>query len=135
MFVKSLFADNWVNRNDTGVDKINPTWEQVKKAILNLNGKSKTMVLLSDRPGGDKYLGVCGKWDECFLVNSTSDNVDFFSLVDKGRSNKKITLFVGGQDGDYAENKCVPLDWVLEAAEHFFETGELKPDMNWVSEF
>ena len=78
---------------------------------------------------------VAGQWNGRCLVNATKDNLDFFSLVDPAGSGKKTMLFVGGQDGEYDDRKCVPVGWALEAAEHFFETGELKPTMNWVSDY
>jgi hypothetical protein len=117
------------------VDLVYPSWEQVKKAILSLDGERRTMVTLSDRQGGDSSMLISGQWNGRFMVSATPNNYDFFSLIDRDRSNKKITLFVGGQNGDYEECRCVPLEWTLEAGEFYFETGELKPSMNWVSEF
>ena len=135
MFVDSLFAEKWEDRADHGVETINPTWDQVKQAILNLDGRTRTTVLLTNQAINDHYLGISGQWDGSFMVNTTPDNHDFFSLVDSSRSTRKVTVFVGGQDVELEEQKCVPLEWALEAAEHFFHTGERKPTMNRVSDF
>jgi hypothetical protein len=135
MFVRLMFADEWRDRADHGTKVADPTWNQVQQAIANLDGKRKTMVVLSDKEGGDRYMIIAGQWDGCFVVNATANNLDFFSLVDPTRSTNKRTLYVGGQNGEYEERKCVPLEWVLEAAQTFLETGELKPTMNWQSDY
>jgi hypothetical protein len=135
MFVKFMFADDWRGRADQGIGVCNPTWDQVRQAITGLDGKRRTMVLLSDKDGGETHMGISGQWDGKFMVYATKDNLNFFSLTDPAGSSNKRTLHVGGQDGEYEERKCVPLAWVLEAAEHFFETGELKPTMNWISDY
>jgi hypothetical protein len=135
MFVKFMFADEWQDRADRGIGIANPTWDQVRAAIANLDGKRKTMVNVAAKQGSDEYMLIAGKWNDRCLVNSTKDNLDFYSLVDPTRSSSKLLLYVGGQNGEYEERKCVPVDWALEAASHFFETGELKPSMNWVSDY
>lgn len=135
MFVKFMFADEWQDRSDHGIGTTNPSWDQVRQAIAALDGKRRTMVLLSDKDGGETHMGISGQWDGDFMVYATKDNLDFSSLVDAARSGNKLMLYVGGQDGEYEERKCVPLAWTLQAAEHFFETGELKSTMNWQSDY
>jgi hypothetical protein len=135
MFVKFMFADRWEGRADHGTGVVNPTWAQVSEAIRDLDGKTKTMVLLSEKDGGDTHMGISGQWDGDFMVYATRDNVDFFSLVDASRSTNKVTLYVGGQDGEYEERKCVPLAWALETAQTFYGSGELKSQMNWQSNY
>src|SRR5450755_298530 len=121
MFVDSLFAEKWEDRADHGVETIGPTWEQVKDAILNLDGRTRTTVMLRNQSINDHYMGISGQWGGRCMVNFTADNYDFFSLVDPARLARKVTLFVGGQDGDYEERKCVPIEWALEAAEHYYQ--------------
>jgi hypothetical protein len=135
MFVKFMFADEWQDRTDHGTGVTNPTWNQVRQAITALDGKRRTMLTIADREGSDHYMLVAGQWDGRCLVNATKDNLDFSSLVDAARSGNKLTLYVGGQDGEYEERKCVPLAWAMEAAQHFCETGELKSTMSWVSDY
>ncbi len=135
MFVKVLTADDWHDYKDRGVETANPTWDQVRQAILALDGKQRTIVSIGDKLGSGHYLLVAGQWAGRLLVNATRDNTDFFSLVDPSRTSDNVTLYVGGQDGEFEERKCVPLAWALEAAEHFFETGDLKSTMNWQSDY
>lgn len=134
MFVRLMTSDDWRDRADQGITVGDPTWDRVKEAIVALDGKEKTMVTLSDRQDSDSYIIIAGQWNGRFLVNATKDNHDFYSLIDPARSTAKQTLFVGGQDGEYEERKGVPLAWALEAARVFFETGELKSSMNWISD-
>ena len=130
-----MFADEWQDRTDHGTGIANPTWQQIRAAIAALDGKRKTIVSIANKQGSDHYMLVAGQWSGRCLVNATKDNLDFFSLVDSGRSSNKLTVYVGGQDGEYEERKCVSAEWAFEAAEHFFATGELKPTMNWVSDY
>lgn len=132
MFTKFMFTDEWQDRADHGIGIASPTLNQVKQAIASLDGKRRTIVLLSEKDGCDAHMGVSGRWGRDFMVYATKDNRNFFSLVDSTRSSDKVMLYVGGQDGEYEERKCVPLTWALEAAEYFCETGELKSTMNWV---
>jgi hypothetical protein len=135
MFVKFMFADEWRDRADHGAGLANPTWDQVKQAITALDGKQRTMLTIADKEGSDHFMLIAGQWNGRCLVNATKDNLDFFSLTDPAGSSNKRTLYVGGQDGEYEERKCVPLAWAVEAAEHFFETGDLKSTMNWASDY
>lgn len=135
MFVKHMSADEWEDRNDRGSVVAEPTWEQVWQAIAALDGTRKTLVGMSDAEGSDHYMLVTGQWDGRFMVNATKDNFDFFSLIDPDHTGGPLTLYVGGQDGEYEAQKCVPRAWAEEAARHFFETGDLKPGLNWVSDY
>ena len=135
MFVRLMTVDDWRDRADHGITVADPAWDQVKQAILALDGKQRTMITLSDKQNSDTYMIIAGQWDGRFLVNATKNNFDFYSLIDPARSTNKQTLYVGGQDGEYEERKCVPLAWAMEAAEAFFETGELKSSMSWRSDY
>lgn len=135
MFVKHLSLDEWHDRADHGGEIADPTFDQAQQAIAALDGKQKTMAILADQEGGDHYMIVAGQWDGRYLVNATTDNVDFFSLVDPSRSSDKRLLYVGGQNGWYEDRKCVTLECALEATKHFYETGEMKSTMNWASDY
>jgi hypothetical protein len=135
MFVKFMYADRWQDRSDHGSGIANPTWDRVRQAITALDGKHRTMVNIADKEGSDHYMLIAGQSNGGCLVNTTKDNLDFLSLVDPAGSSNKRTLYIGGQDGEYEERKCVPVTWALEAAEHFFETGEMKSTMNWESDY
>jgi hypothetical protein len=135
MFVRYMTADEWYDRADHGINVASPTWGDVEAAISSLDGIRRTLVSICDKsPQSSQYMLIAGQWSGRCLVNATKDNREFYSLFDSTRSTKKILLYVGGQEGDFEERKCVPVGWALEAAEHFFRTGELKPTMSWLSD-
>ena len=135
MFTKILEIEEWVNRMDVGPTITNPTWSQVNKAITDLDGKTRTIVMLYERPESDAYMIVAGSWEDLYMVNATKNNEEFWSIVDpKGSTNRRM-VFVGGQDGDYEERMFIPLPVVLEAAQTFYETGEFKSSLNWESDY
>jgi hypothetical protein len=120
MFAKVLTTDKWENRDDEGISIANPTWDEVKHAILNLDGQNKTLAVLSDDPDSVSSMIIAGQWDNRFMVNATTDGESFFSLVDPTGSKNKRILYVGGQDGDNEERMLIPLDLALVAAQTFF---------------
>ena len=123
MFTKLLETDEWADRRSVDRTITNPTWSQVTEAITDLDGTSRTLVILSERPESDHYMIVAGSWE------------DFWSLVDPDGSTNKRMVFVGGQDGEYEERMFVPLLQALEAARTFYETGEFNPSLNWESDY
>src|SRR5579859_929792 len=131
MFVRTIYIDEWQSRRDNGINIPNPTWEMVRQAILQLDGDRKTSIALSDKEHGDHQMIIAGKWENRCMVNATTNNFDFFSLVEPNGPKKKKILFVAGQNGDYEERKCVPVEWALDAAQTFFETGELTKSLPW----
>lgn len=88
MFVRLMTADEWHGKKDRGISIDGPTWDQVKQAILALDGRQKTLVTLSHKQGSDTFMIIAGQWDGRFLVNATKDNCDFYSLIDPDRSRK-----------------------------------------------
>lgn len=135
MFVHLMMTDDWRNRVDHGISIAEPTWAEVRLAIEGLDGRHRTTVTLFDKEDSERYLIIAGQWAGKFMVNATIDGNDFFSLVDSSLPKDRKILFAGGQDGDYEERKCVPLLWALEAAQTFFETGELNPALAWLSDY
>ena len=131
MFTKHLDIDQWAGRHKIDRAITNPTWSQVSEEITSLDGESKTMVILTDRPESDYYMIVAGCWEGGYMVNATKNQLEFFSIVDPDGSTTKRLVFVGGQDGDYEERMFIPLPQALEAARTFYETGEFDPTLNW----
>jgi len=75
---------------------------------------------------------ISGQWDGKCGVNATKNNWDFFSLIDSTRSANKQIVFMGGQNSEFPERNLVPMDWAMQAAKLFFETGEFKKSLNWI---
>ncbi|MBD2437214.1 hypothetical protein [Nostoc sp. FACHB-110] len=160
MFVSKLYTDKWIgNRNEETYIE-NPNWQQIKIAICELDGKSKTLVSLE--ADDQSYMMIGGGNDGQYVVTATLDNETFYYLlhpidyeIPKSDSSiKKINLavfyqalinakinninsandqklVVGGQAGNYSEKVCVTLPQCLIAAITFAESGELEPLFTW----
>jgi hypothetical protein len=131
MFVRHLYTDEWQGGVDVGSGIVDPSWEAIQAAILALDSTSKTLVTIADREWSDYFLLVVGAWDGRVLVNSTKNSQIFFSLTDATRQEKMRTLLIAGQHEEYEEYKLVPIECAIEAAQHFYETGERKSTLNW----
>lgn len=160
MFVTKLYTDKWTgNRNEETFIE-NPNWQQIKTAICELDGKSKTLVSLET--DDQSYMMIGGGNDGKYIVIVTLDNDISYSLLHpvdyeiskSDNSGKKINLsifyqalinakskntnstneqklVVGGQAGIYSEKICVNLPQCLIAAITFAESGELEPLFTW----
>jgi hypothetical protein len=153
MFVTQLYTDNWTrNKNEENVIE-NPNWQQIKKAICDLNGNTKTLVSLE--ADNESYMMVGGGNHGKYIVTVTFDHEVFYSLVRQiyempklhNRRRKiilrrrmivnnmsyahEIKLVVGGQEGNYSGKICVDLHQCLIAAITFYESGELKSLFTW----
>ncbi|MEA5554425.1 hypothetical protein VB713_26170 [Anabaena cylindrica UHCC 0172] len=152
MFVTKLYTDNWTgNRNEENCIK-NPSWQQIKTAICELDGSTKTLVSLE--ADDESYMMIGGGNAGKYVVTTTLDNEIFYSLlhpVDISKSHtsaQKINLSifyqalintnndiqkltVGGQTGNYPAKICVNLPQCLIAAITFYESGELEPLFTW----
>ena len=53
------------------------------------------------------------------------------NLVDPSKSEKEVTLVVGGQSSGYPERMCVDLFRALQAARTFAETGQVDGSLSW----
>jgi Immunity protein Imm1 len=135
MFAKVLTTDKWEDRNDLGISTNSPSWDQIAQAIVSLDGESKTTAVLLGNPDSASCMIIAGTWDNRCMVNATRDGKEFWSLVDPAGSKNKRILYVGGQNGDYEERMLIPLEVALEAAQTFYEKGELKSTLNWQSDY
>jgi hypothetical protein len=117
----------------------NPTWEDVEKAISALDAKNLTLVMLAPAapkgpPDGDQHMAIGGGKDGRYVVYMTDDNLHFWNLEDatKSRSDRRILMLIGGQEGDYREAQCVPKPWALKAAREYFEHGVRASNLSWI---
>jgi hypothetical protein len=120
---------------------VNPTWEQVEMAVGSLDARNVTLVILSPAhpkgpPDGDHHMGIGGGRDGRCVVYLTEDNVHFWNLEDRtnSKSEQRILMLVGGQEGDYRDAQCVPREWALKAAREYFEHGARAADLPWSQE-
>jgi hypothetical protein len=116
----------------------NPTWADVEREIDALDGRTRTLVILAPAPPkgppkGDHHLTVGGGADERFVVYTTEDNLTFWNMTDpeKRRSDRKIPMVIGGQEGEYRESQLVPRELALRAARQYIEDGSRALDLTW----
>jgi hypothetical protein len=145
MFVSKLYTDNWTgNRNEENFIE-NPNWQQIKTAICELDGNTKTLVSLE--VDDESYMMIGGGNAGKYIVTATLDNEVFYSLLypvnyeiaksdvyaknNSVNSDNEPKLIVGGQAGNYAEKVCVNLPQCLIAAITFTESGKLESLFFW----
>jgi hypothetical protein len=107
----------------------NPTWPQIRDAILQLNGKDKTLLILG---AGDPvpHMGIGGGGGS-FICYVTEDNRAFHNLENPSAGEDLVSLIAGGQRSDYRARLCVDAETVLKAARVYSETGQLEPALSW----
>lgn len=128
MFVVDMTTEKWVD-NQNKADLIeNPSWNQIETAIRELDGEKHTLVTLGINE--DIYMSI-GGGENKYIVTATSDNLNFYVLIDATKSQQVETLVVGGQKGNYSVNQCVDLLRCLLAARTFTELGKLDSLLIW----
>jgi hypothetical protein len=115
-----------------------PTWEDVQRAILSLDGRTNTEAMLAPAPPkgppeGDHHMGIGGGKDGRCVVYFTEDNLRFWNLEDATtrHGEHRIRMLVGGQEGEFRMRQCVPREWALKAARYYFEHGKRADDLPW----
>ena len=108
MFVSKLYTDKWIgNKNEENFIE-HPNWQQIKTAICNLDGKSKTLVSLET--DDQSYMMIGGGNDGQYIVTATLDNEIFYSLLHQvNNDEKKINLLTFRQSlTDAKSNMAFP---------------------------
>lgn len=105
-----------------------PSWNQIEKAIRELDGKNQTLVTLGIND--DTYMSI-GGGENKYIVTATFDNFNFYVSIDSAKSQQIDTLVAGGQKGNYPANQCVDLLHCLLAARTFTEAGKLDDLLTW----
>lgn len=106
MRVKSLSTGLWDESADEDEDVPNPSWQQIESAIRALDGKKRTMAVLS--AGGEWHLAVGRGSSNRYVVYMTFDNISFLNLLSREKADRTVTLFVGGQDSLFPDRLCLP---------------------------
>ncbi len=118
--MKRVYCDNWEQGNDEGIEIYDPSWNEVRELILQLDNEKKTLVTFGDEDMG-YYMAVGGGGDQYILYLSFDDEERIVELVNSKETKEGYAeLVVGGQRGRYPENSCISQSEVLTAAETFF---------------
>jgi hypothetical protein len=128
MFVTTLSEEDQTETKDEIILIENPSWEQIEKAIRNLDGEHKTIVTLE---ASDEIHMAIGGGPEQYIVYATFRDMEFYTLVDLSKPEGREMLVTGGQEGDYPSKQCVDLNTTLSAAKTFAELGALENSVSW----
>jgi hypothetical protein len=125
--VPRITADLWTGTDDAGEELRDPSWPDVEAWIRRLDGKAHTMVTLEGI--GSKHLTIGGGAGR-YVVYAAMEEL-LRTLCAGPGTESKISLFIGGQEGDYPDHIVVDTEIALRAAKAFFETGRLDETLRW----
>ena len=129
--MKSVYCDNWEQGKDNGIEICNPSWDEVKNLILQLDNDKKTLVTFGDYDMG-YYMAIGGGCDKYILYLSFEDEEKIFELVNSEETEEcYVELVVGGQRGRYPKSSCICQSEVLIAAETFFKYRIPDKNLTW----
>ncbi|MEB3123347.1 MAG: Imm1 family immunity protein [Snowella sp.] len=131
MFISKFSSEDWQNNQNTEVIHPAKNWQEIEKAIQELDGKHRTLVTLET--DGEAHLAIGGGPDK-FIVYLTFDNEVFYYLCGFAKSNLEESLVVGGQEGLYPAKFCVEIDLILQVAKTFAEFGTMDQTVVWEKE-
>ncbi|MFM7439587.1 MAG: Imm1 family immunity protein [Snowella sp.] len=131
MFISKFSSEDWQNNQNTEVIHPAKNWQEIEKAIQELDGKHRTLVTLET--DGEAHLAISGGPDK-FIVYLTFDNEVFYYLCGFAKSNLEESLVVGGQEGLYPAKFCVEIDLILQVAKTFAEFGTMDQTVVWEKE-
>jgi hypothetical protein len=129
MFVNALTKDNWKGARDTPEQIKSPSWNDIETAIRALDGGRRTVVVLE---GERAHLTVGGGSEGRYMVCATVDSAELLTLSLSNEGHSKVTLHVGGQDGEYQDNFVVDTATVMMVAKIFAESGRLDSTVLWL---
>ncbi|MEH2386441.1 MAG: Imm1 family immunity protein [Nostoc sp.] len=127
--VFKLSAEKWISNSNQGELIKDENWIQIEAAIRELDGESKTLVIL--KSDDETYMNIRGGKSAKYVVTATFNNKKFDVLVDLSKSDEIEKLVVGGQEENYSAKMCVDLLHCLVAARAFTQSGKLDPLLSW----
>lgn len=129
--MKTLYCDNLNCGENEDIEICEPSWEEFRKLILELDGKNKTLITFGDYDMG-YYMAIGGGPSQYILYISFDDEERIVELVNQNeKSECLVELLVGGQIGKYPKNTCVNQEMVLTAAKTFFEYQTVDESLFW----
>ncbi|HEX6356202.1 hypothetical protein [Actinophytocola sp.] len=130
MYVNSAVVDDNLTFVDRAYGADDLTSDRVAGLVRMLDGDRHTLVTLS--PGGEAHMAIGGGADTGLVVYTTSDNLVFHRLrTGSPRPAGTISLFAGGQPGDYDSHYVATIEEALVAATRYAERGELADEFHW----
>lgn len=135
MYVTSLFIEN----NTTQIVIKNPTWEQIKNAILALNGLNRNTVMMEkayEEKGQEdnikEFMSISGGGEnQLYVCTIYSDKDDELVLYEPAKLLKDKTEIVRIFSIFFPSAQCFNLDTILVAAEAYSCFGQKDKSLHW----
>jgi hypothetical protein len=105
-----------------------PEWREIEQAVLRMDGDlyNQTIMVIRD----DHYLLIGGGENGRFVCEAELSDGQYV-LTDPSRLDDEVIPIMNGQLTDYVASHVVGLDPVIDAARHFFLTGQLLQSLRW----
>ncbi|WP_369157310.1 Imm1 family immunity protein [Candidatus Thiodiazotropha sp. LNASS1] len=132
MFVDKIYEDDWSGVKSLDAEYTCADFNQVESAIRRLNGKNKTMVVISSSVN-NKALSIAGGNDGKYIAYLAVDVDDKLYNLTSGeeKAEKYCDIVAGGQSGSYPVNQCLDILTIIKACRYFTIYGEMDPDLIW----
>lgn len=132
MFVDRIYEDEWSGVYCKDIEYECSDFEQVELAIRKLNGKNKTMVILSSTKD-HKTLTIGGGNDGRYIAYLSINTDDkFYNLINNDKNSfGQCDIVAGGQSGAYPSKQCLTINMVMDACKIFSLYGKKNPDAIW----
>jgi len=123
-----IVTDYWIGNitEEQEIDNVDVT--NFNNVFNRLDASRYTMVVITNID--DKEF-VIGGGKGRYVVYCAYDEQEFMNLVRDEPAEGYITLFIGGQEGDYPSRQVVGKEQARKAGEYFIKTGELDPEQKW----
>jgi hypothetical protein len=132
MFVKYLDCEDYADIHNPDKEIENPTWNEIQKAILGLNGNTRSTVTIA-RDREDGYMGIGGGENGlyiCFICSYLTGEEDW-ELCDPSKSTEQTVEMMTGQMTKKSLRSCIDLNSVLKAAETYANFGKRDRSLCW----
>jgi hypothetical protein len=129
MYATKLIADSWSGVHCETEEIASPSWDDILKAIKALDGKRRTLVTLRGASSTEMVIG--GGSDGRYIGYVAISDDSFQYLTSEHKDGPRVSLLIGGQEGDYPIDQVVTQTVVVTAAKTFSEIGSLDPQLMW----
>ncbi len=134
MLVKRLSSiedQRVVGPNSSELVITDPSWSQIESAIRQLDGKNRTMVILSQEIAEFEYMVVGGGKNGVYSCGVYDQQGREFILIDPSKSSATFIKVPTGQPTTLSLRETIELEDAIIAAKEYSETGERAEELVW----